>query len=249
MYDYDINGYLNNYSNIVGSALMVLMIPLIIICIGIAVVSIIGVWKVFTKAGQKGWKSIIPFYNSVITCRISGVSPWWVLIVSLGGAVLSAIPAVGPILSMALSIYFAVVLNISVAKSFGKDPGFGIGLWLLAPVFWMILGCNKDQYQEPDGVDPLGKSIGLAPVEKTHVDVAPKEEPVYKDASEPVYKEEPVVEKEVTKEKPVEEKEVTEEKVETSVPVENKIVNYCPNCGNKLNKDAKFCPNCGERIK
>ena len=229
MYDYNINGYLNNYSDIVNDVLMVLVIPLIIICLGIVAVSIIGVWKVFTKAGQKGWKSIIPFYNGVIVCQIGGISPWWILIVSLGGVVLSAIPAVGPMLLMALNIYFRVIANISVAKSFGKDPGFGIGLWLLAPVFWMILGCNNDKYQEPDGVDPLGKSIGLNPVEKSNDYVSPVEDAVYK--------EEMVVEKEVPK-----------EKVVTNVSKENKIINYCPNCGNRLDKDVKFCSKCGERI-
>ena len=93
----------------------------------------------------------------------------------------------------------------------------------------MILGCNKDKYIAPNGVDPLGKSIGLVPKE-----------------NENVY--DTVVEEDIQKEENVDQKEDVIKK-ESTVFVENKVINYCPNCGNKLNKTAKFCPNCGERIK
>ena len=36
------------------------------------VLVIIGLWKIFTKAGEKGWKSLIPIYNVYILFKISG---------------------------------------------------------------------------------------------------------------------------------------------------------------------------------
>lgn len=32
----------------------------------VAVVAIVAMWKIFTKAGEAGWKSIIPIYNIYI---------------------------------------------------------------------------------------------------------------------------------------------------------------------------------------
>ena len=45
------------------------MIFVALISLAIAVVSIIGMWKMFTKAGEEGWKSIIPVYNAITFIR------------------------------------------------------------------------------------------------------------------------------------------------------------------------------------
>ena len=38
-----------------------------LVMLAVAVVFLIGLWKVFTKAGQPGWASLIPIYNAYIT--------------------------------------------------------------------------------------------------------------------------------------------------------------------------------------
>ena len=38
------------------------------------------------------------------------------------------------------------MLNIEVAKQFGKDAGYGVGLTLLPFVFWPMLGFGKSRY-------------------------------------------------------------------------------------------------------
>ena len=49
-----------------------------------------------------------------------------------------------------LALYFAV--NYKIAKSFGKTTGFAVGLTLLPPIFWMMLGAsNNIKYLGPDG--------------------------------------------------------------------------------------------------
>ncbi len=45
----------------------------------IALLLIVAMWKVFTKAGQPGWASIIPIYNIYIWCKIVGRPWWWIL--------------------------------------------------------------------------------------------------------------------------------------------------------------------------
>ncbi len=97
----------------------------------IGLLLIVAMWKLFTKAGQPGWASIIPIYNLYIWCKIVGRPWWWIL--------LMLIPFVNFII--------LIILCIDTAKSFGKGAGFGIGLALLGVIFWPILGFGGAQYQ------------------------------------------------------------------------------------------------------
>lgn len=126
-----------------------------LVCLAIAVVTIIGMWKVFTKAGKEGWKSLIPVYNVYTLCEITGVSPWWILIVFVGGIV-CIIPILGYLAYMAATIYFGILLAKSTANAFGKDTGFAVGLYFLAPIFFCILGFGKAKYE---GAKPMNDII------------------------------------------------------------------------------------------
>ncbi len=97
----------------------------------IALLMIVAMWKVFAKAGQPGWASIIPIYNLYIWCKVVGRPAWWII--------LMLIPF--------LNIIVAIVLCIDMAKSFGKAAGFGIGLVFLGIIFLPILGFGSAQYQ------------------------------------------------------------------------------------------------------
>ncbi len=110
------------------AAILVLLIWLAIIVLVIA-----GLWMTFSKAGQPGILAIIPIVNLYFLCKIGGRPGWWVI--------LFLIPIV--------SIVIAAIVSIDVAKSFGKGVGFGIGLWLLGPIFYCILGFGSAQYQGP----------------------------------------------------------------------------------------------------
>ena len=57
-----------------------MFIVYLVVAIIIAILQIVAMWKIFTKAGEKGWKSIIPIYNIVILFKISGLSPWLILV-------------------------------------------------------------------------------------------------------------------------------------------------------------------------
>ena len=104
----------------------------------IALFLIVAMWKVFTKAGQPGWASIIPIYNLYIWCKIVGRSGWWVL--------LMLIPFVNFIIM--------IILCIDLAKSFGKGAGFGVGIAFLGIVFLPILGFGSAEYQGPVVAQP-----------------------------------------------------------------------------------------------
>lgn len=112
---------------------------IIIIYLAVIVVVIAGFWKVFSKAGKPGWAAIIPIYNLVVMVEISKKPMWWV--------VLFFIPLIN---------YIAMfVINIEIAKKFGKGAGFGVGMTLLAPIFWPMLGFGDAQYEDAaDMSDP-----------------------------------------------------------------------------------------------
>src|SRR6266542_3876478 len=109
----------------------------------IGLLIIVAMWKVFTKAGQPGWASIIPIYNLYIWCKIVGRPGWWII--------LMFIPFV--------NIIVGIILCIDTAKSFGKGAGFGIGLALLGVIFCPILGFGSAQYQGPSA----SPAVAVAP--------------------------------------------------------------------------------------
>ena len=123
-----------------------MLIGLSLIAGVVAILSIVGLWKMFKKAGEEGWKSIIPIYNVYTLATIVGVSPWWILIVFATALISGVLPALS-ILGTAANIYFSVILCVSIARSFGKDDGFAVGLFFLSPIFYLILGCGSAEFQ------------------------------------------------------------------------------------------------------
>ena len=123
--------------------LMVFLCEMLIL-IPFLVFIIICRWKIFVKAGQEGWISLIPIYNTyILTTKIAGKDDLTF--------VLHLIPIV--------NIYAAIVTNIALAKSFGKDEGFGIGLTFLNIIFLPWLAFSKTiTYLGPGGVNAVQDS-------------------------------------------------------------------------------------------
>lgn len=106
--------------------------------VAIVVATIIGMWKAFAKAGRPGWAVLIPIYNLVVLFQIGGLSGWWA-----ASILLVAIPILGALAWLGILIW----LNIRIAERFGQGTGFAIGLTLLSPIFWCILGFGNYSYQ------------------------------------------------------------------------------------------------------
>ena len=98
--------------------------------IGVIVLIIAGMWKMFVKAGEPGWAAIIPIYNSIILLKICNKPIWWFILL--------LIPCVG--------IIFSIIILVELAKSFGKTPVYAVGMILLPFVFIPMLGFGKAQY-------------------------------------------------------------------------------------------------------
>lgn len=115
---------------------------------------VIGLWNTFEKAGEAGWKALIPIYNFYILFKIAQVSPlFWLAAGCLALAALSYALAkilfifypVGWILSIgAMIIQLMMWYRLSVL--FGHGMGYALGLWILNPIFIMILGFGSSRY-------------------------------------------------------------------------------------------------------
>jgi len=99
------------------------------------VLSIVALWKLFTKAGKPGWASIIPIYNNLVLIDIAGKPMWWFL--------LMFIPVVGIVIS--------IMVLIGLAKNFGRGAGTVIGLIFLPLIFMLILAFGSAEYNRVEG--------------------------------------------------------------------------------------------------
>lgn len=108
-----------------------------VIYLAVIVVMIVGMWKVFEKAGKPGWAAIIPIYNFIVLLEIIGKPMIWLLWL--------LIPCV--------NFVFLVWTYNLVSKSFGKSEGFTVGLCLLPFVFWPMLGFGDAKYLGPSAAE------------------------------------------------------------------------------------------------
>ena len=116
------------------------------------IVLVIANWKIFTKAGEAGWKSIIPIYNGYILYKISWkTSVFWITVVlALIGGILNGIgnpvtSVIGVILNIVV-IVIGIMQSYKLSKAFGHAVGFTVGLVLLPPIFTLILGFGSSEY-------------------------------------------------------------------------------------------------------
>ncbi len=90
-------------------------------------------WRIFEKAGRKGWEGLIPGHNVVEIFEIIGRPGWWFFLLLI------------PIANFVISI----MIIFELAKAFGKDTGFGFGLLFLSFIFLPILALGDAEYQGP----------------------------------------------------------------------------------------------------
>lgn len=104
--------------------------------------SIVGMWKMFEKAGEDGWPAIIPFYNAYKLCDLTMGDPWyWVRLFVF------AIPVVGWI----AGLYFLYQMSRATALAYGKPESWTWGFFFLAPIFYCIVGFGDAAYYGPMG--------------------------------------------------------------------------------------------------
>src|ERR1700683_3425718 len=101
------------------AANLVVLLTLVLIFTVLTVVTVVGLWKVFKKAGRKGWLVLIPFCDGWGLAAIGGKPGRWALV----GLVLY--------LGWPFSVVFNILIAIGISKRFGKSPWFCLVLFFL----------------------------------------------------------------------------------------------------------------------
>jgi signal peptidase I len=109
------------------------------------ILSIIGLWKLFEKAGYQGWIVLIPFYNFYIWLKIIKKPLWWYIFI--------IIPFI--------NVFTIMLMVVELVKCFKK---FGLGEQAVSVLFPFIylpyIGFNKtDKYVHPDEWPVIKKSV------------------------------------------------------------------------------------------
>ncbi len=107
----------------------------IIVSIGLTVLMIVAMWKIFKKAGEPGWAAIIPIYDVWVLFKITWGSGAYMFLMLIPIA----------------NIVFDIMTYVKLARVFGKSGGFAAGLILLEPIFLLILAFGSAQYIGIDG--------------------------------------------------------------------------------------------------
>lgn len=151
----------------------------LLICVGIilivSLIRIIGRWKMFTKAGKRGFATLIPLYSEWAFFSIGTgngftgliltmlgmiqVCVWYIMMVLLEMPLVESIQAGDKMVYIFLSVEFAIgvivaictiINNFKVAKNFGKGKGTGFGLTIFPIIFCLILGLGSAEYINKD---------------------------------------------------------------------------------------------------
>ncbi len=166
-YGYGYNNPLRALLNLGGAFIFGWVLALLALYVFVRMIR----WKIFTKAGEEGWKSLIPFYGEYVEYKIAWEGKWyWIkfacpFVAGLG----LVIPVLGPILTVAAIIVaeaISVIFAIQEAHAFGKGDGFAVGLLFSATafVFQILLAFDQDiKYAGPQPTPKFFNNLKPAP--------------------------------------------------------------------------------------
>lgn len=104
-----------------------------------------GLWKIFQKAGYKGWELLIPFYNFYIWLKIIKKPLWWFIF----------------IIMPFINVFTIMLMLVETAKCFRKFGLLQHGFAAVLPCIYMpYLGFSaKETYVHPDKREKIKKTV------------------------------------------------------------------------------------------
>ncbi|MBQ6387333.1 MAG: hypothetical protein IJH96_01775 [Ruminococcus sp.] len=119
----------------------------------------ISEWKILEKAGEKGWKALIPFYNIFMSHHIVGMNHAWFILEMIIWTFETFVAAFldFPLwFETAFLIFTTVFTLVSAAvhankmcNCFGKGLAFKLGMFFIPYVFPMMLAFGPAEYKKP----------------------------------------------------------------------------------------------------
>ncbi len=106
--------------------------------------SLAGLWGIFEKAGEKGWKVLIPFYNWYIWLKIIKKPLWWYIF----------------LLVPFINVFVLLLMVVEILKCFRKHGLVDQALGVLFPFIYLpyLAWSAKEKYYDPSKEPPVIKS-------------------------------------------------------------------------------------------
>jgi signal peptidase I len=103
-----------------------------------------GMYGIFEKAGEKGWKILVPFYNWYVWLQIIRKPLWWYIF----------------LLVPFINVFVILLMIVEVVKCFKKYGLFEQALGVLFPFAYLpwLAFSSKEQYFDPSKQPPVIKS-------------------------------------------------------------------------------------------
>lgn len=131
-------------SQVVDSGFMAAVSIIFVTSMAFLVFQLWLTYRLFQKAGQAGWKALIPIYNMVVLVRLGGFSGWWVAA--------NLVPFLGQIVFSVILIL--VVYNITL--NFNKPLWYIIIFFLFQIVWYMLIVFDKTAIWDPEVKEKIG---------------------------------------------------------------------------------------------
>jgi signal peptidase I len=108
------------------------------------ILSTIGLWGIFEKAGEKGWKILIPFYNWYIWLKIVKKPLWWYIF----------------LLVPFINVFVILLMIVEILKCFRKHGLLQQAAGVLFPFIYLpyLAYSPKESYTDPDKQPPVKKT-------------------------------------------------------------------------------------------
>lgn len=112
--------------------LMASMGLMMLISTAVGILGMVSLWKIYKKAGKKGWECLVPIYNIIVLLEIVGLPTWYIALffVPFG------------------NIFAMFKMFIELAHKFGKSTGFGVLTVFFGPICLPILAFGKNNVFE-----------------------------------------------------------------------------------------------------
>lgn len=129
-YGYDYNTGYSSYdaSSTLLGGIFASMGIMLLISSAIGILMLISQWKIYKKAGKKGWECLIPIYNIIVLLEIVELPLWYIALFFVPFA----------------NIYASFKIFIELAHKFGKSTGFGVLTVFFRVICLPILAFGKD---------------------------------------------------------------------------------------------------------
>ena len=116
-------------------------------------------YRLFQKAGEKGWKALIPFYSLFVSHHLIGMRHIWFILDIIFWTIEIALEFIEGTPLWVEETFFSIALILTIISEilhimklcycYTKSELFGIGLFLIPPLFSLIVAFDKSEYHPP----------------------------------------------------------------------------------------------------